>query len=840
MTRLLRTHGCLLSLVLAACAMAADSDQMAKLDDALTAVVGFEHGANSGPLIFVEQFVFEVVTDPTKREAVETRLLRALDKSRTRDARIFLCRQMRTIGTDRAVPHLEKWLTDPEVSHAARYALGSMGTDAAMAAMLRALPKAAAPQQVGIINTLGLKRYDRAVSDTAGLLSSSDPAVVEAAARALGRIGNDAAARALRSARAEASGPMQRCMDRALLVCAERLAADGDNRRAERIYQWFYSPDQPGHIRLAALRGLIITQGPRGAGLLTEALQGTDPDLRRGAISLISIVPGAEATKVFAELLPSLPADIQELMLYALGDRGDSATAPAIAKATESENEQVRVAAIEALGKVGDASSAAVLARAAAAATGAGRLIARASLVRLKGPEVNDALMQLAVSGEPRVRTEAIRALADREATQAVAKLFQAARADDGDVRTEAIRALGRLTDESDLNSLLALAIRPKDSEDRPAIEQAIAAVFARIDDKDRQAGPVLSALDRAPADAKPTLLKLLSRPGTKPALAAVRAGLNDPDANIRDAAVRALSDWPTPEPVADLLDLVRDSQDRTHKVLALRGYVRLAGQSDDPTAMYVRAMDLATRPEDKKLVLAGLGTADSAQALTLVEGYLSNEELRAEAALAVVQIADRLRQTEPTQAKAALRNVIPIIADGPTRDKARAIINEMEQYEGYILVWLVSGPCAEKDKEGPQLFDVAFPAEKNGSSQAEWKPLTAGIGAWDINLESTFGSKDHCAAYVRTTIVSPSDQDVRLELSSDDSIKAWLNGELIHGTNTSRGMAPRQDMVDTKLRKGRNDLKLKVIDNAGGWAFACRVRSRDGSALDGLKIEAK
>ncbi len=34
--------------------------------------------------------------------------------------------------------------------------------------------------------------------------------------------------------------------------------------------------------------------------------------------------------------------------------------------------------------------------------------------------------------------------------------------------------------------------------------------------------------------------------------------------------------------------------------------------------------------------------------------------------------------------------------------------------------------------------------------------------------------------------------------------------------------------------------LELKVIDNEGGWGFACRVRNRDGSALDGLRIEAK
>ena len=52
--------------------------------------------------------------------------------------------------------------------------------------------------------------------------------------------------------------------------------------------------------------------------------------------------------------------------------------------------------------------------------------------------------------------------------------------------------------------------------------------------------------------------------------------------------------------------------------------------------------------------------------------------------------------------------------------------------------------------------------------------------------------------------------------------------------------MSPRQDLVKAKLREGWNELLLKVVDNSGGWSFCCRVRKPDGSALEGLKVEAK
>jgi hypothetical protein len=335
-------------------------------------------------------------------------------------------------------------------------------------------------------------------------------------------------------------------------------------------------------------------------------------------------------------------------------------------------------------------------------------------------------------------------------------------------------------------------------------------------------------------------LVRLLSEPATPKALEAVRAALNDHNDEVKDAAVRALSEWPNAAPADELLMLARTSTNQTHKVLALRGYVRMAGMSSNPTAMYARAMSLAVRLEDKKLVLAGLGSADTKMALELAELYLVEDELRNEAAQAAIQIAKRLRQNDPGRAKAAMKNVVAVIGDSRIRQQAQDVINEMEQHEGYILVWLVPGPYMEKDKEGRAIFDMAFPPEKPDTADIKWKQLTQGIGSWDINLESTFGGKDHCGAYVRTQIWSPLEQDAKLELGSDDSIKVWLNGKLVHSNYANRGMNPRQDLVDVKLRNGWNELMLKVVDNEGGWAFCCRVRKPDGSGLEGLKVEAK
>ncbi|HUS71806.1 MAG TPA: HEAT repeat domain-containing protein [Sedimentisphaerales bacterium] len=820
--------------------VAAESEMMAQLDQTLKDVAKFEYGKDSGPLVRVEQIVVESATDTKLRDAVEQRIIRTLGSVSTNDAKSFLCRQLRTIGTARCVPQLEKLLTDPELSHMARYALGRIDAPEVGVALHRALKKTSGKIKAGIINTLVEVNYGRALGDFMGLIGNSNKDVAIAAIKATGHFPCNSSVSALRKARRWADKDIQFEISAALLTSAEVFLANGDKQRSAAIYEDFYSGNYPGHLRVAGLRGLAISQGAQAAPLLIEAIKGDDSDLRRSAIEFMTMVKGKEATGAFVALLPSLQPEAQVLVLGALGTRGDSAAASAVTAATRSEHESVRLAALEALGSVGNATSVLLLARTAATAGDSEKKVARASLERLSDDDVKAVLVLSINSGDAELRAEIIRTIAARGVTQTAGELLKAARDDNDMVRREAIRALGVLVDVSELDVLVELAMKPKDAKDLPAFEQAIAAVFRRVRSKDLQAAPVLAALASAPTNAKPMLVRLLGKPATPKALEAVRAALKDVSAEVKDAAVRTLSDWPNAGPAQELLTLVRTSTNRTHKVLALRGYVRMAGMSQDPTAMYIRAMELAERPDDKKLVLGGLGSANSAQALTLVEGYLKDKQLQTEAAQAAIQIADRLRQNEPTRAKTALKNVVAVVKDSRIRRKAQDVINEMEQHEGYILVWLAAGPYIEKGKESRAIFDMAFPPEKPEAGDVKWKRLTQGVGSWDINLEATFGSRDHCGAYMRTQIWAPENQDARLELGSDDSIKVWLNGKLVHSNYANRGMSPRQDLVDVKLRNGWNELMLKVVDNEGGWAFCCRVRRPDGTALEGLKVEAK
>ena len=190
--------------------------------------------------------------------------------------------------------------------------------------------------------------------------------------------------------------------------------------------------------------------------------------------------------------------------------------------------------------------------------------------------------------------------------------------------------------------------------------------------------------------------------------------------------------------------------------------------------------------------------------------------------------------------ARKTFERVITEVNHADVQQRAQEVLNEMDRFEGHLLNWLVVGPFVEQGKDGEAVYGMVFDPEKPDAKDVKWVLLDKGMGSWDINLEAMLGSHDHCAAYLRTRVWCPQEQDAALEMGCDDAVKAWLNGKLVYNNWTVNSAAPRQHRAEVHLQQGWNDLLLKAVDFEGGWVVACRVRARNGIAIDGLKVEAK
>jgi len=123
-----------------------------------------------------------------------------------------------------------------------------------------------------------------------------------------------------------------------------------------------------------------------------------------------------------------------------------------------------------------------------------------------------------------------------------------------------------------------------------------------------------------------------------------------------------------------------------------------------------------------------------------------------------------------------------------------------------------------------------------DGTGFEEWRSV--GFFAGLVDLAHEIGG-DHAAAYLKTRLWSMIDQPAVLEIGSDDGVKVWLNGQVVHANNAARGVTPGQDKVPVQFRTGWNDLLLKVTNGAGGWGACVRVADAQGRPLKNVHEQA-
>jgi len=227
------------------------------LDGAFTTLKTYDWGADRKLLNPIDQAIVATQADPAARKVLEKRLVDALAGGLSRSAQDYVCRRLRVIGTAQSVDALAALLPAEETSHIARFALERINDQKATEALRAALPKVGAKLKPGMIGALGARRDAKSVDAIAKYLGDSDVMTARAAAHSLALIGTPAAAKALSEFAKSAPAAMAMHVADARLLCAEQLAADGHKAEAVALYKDLQANDQPAHVKVAAMRGIL-------------------------------------------------------------------------------------------------------------------------------------------------------------------------------------------------------------------------------------------------------------------------------------------------------------------------------------------------------------------------------------------------------------------------------------------------------------------------------------------------------------------------------------------------------------------------------------------------------
>jgi len=820
--------------------------QPPSLDDIIAKILTYEYGQSREPLTQLTDIIRNAYNSPEELKIIEGRLARVLGADATLACKQFICRKLSIIGTEESIPTLAKMLTDQDTSDMARYALERIPAPAVDKALRDALGETTGNVKVGIINSLGQRGDKKAVGQISKLLTDTDKEIALAALSALGRIADRKAAMILRKAKAQVRPELHLPWAHAYLMCADKFLADGQKRRAIQIYRRIYAAEEPLSIRIAALRGIITATPKSGLKTVLDILKGDDTQMQAAVIGLLREIPGTDVTKAVAAEMPNLSPAGQVQLLSALADRGDRAALTVVIDAAKSPEVEVRTAAFTALGLLGDASTIDLLAQTAATAAGPEAEAARSSLYQLADPKTDEKILAAIPQADSKIKVELIRSIGERNALTAVETLLKTAQDDEASVRLESLKVLKVIAAPRHLPTLVKLLMNAQDKTQRTEAERCVAAVARKIENENRRAEAILPVLPSVKdITSRCSLLSVLGKIGDDNALPVLRAALKDKDVNVRDAAIRALADWPDPRLIDDLRKVARNSDNKLHQVLALRGFVRLIGlDSDRPPdqtlKLYRQAMQLAPNVDEKKMVLSGLANIKTFAALQMAAAYLQDKTLQQEAEAAVVRIAERTRAGHPQETRAVLQKVIQISKDDSVRRQAHKLIEKIKEFEDYITTWQVSGPYTKEGLGPEKLFETVFEPETDPEN-VNWQIMPTATDKdkpWLLQLDKAIGGSDR-VAYLRTNVWSPKSQKARLELGSNDGIKVWLNGEVVHANNTTRTITIGEDIAEVTLRQGRNQLMMKITQSGGTWSACARFRTIDGRSLTGLNVLA-
>ncbi len=622
----------------------------ASLDIILKELSTYDGGIDSAAFWRLRHHVHARLDSPAERRQCETKLLEFLATGATPQAKLAASRMLRMIAGDRSVPVLEPMLLAESTADMALYALQAIPGPAADAALLRALSATGGTTRLAIIAVLGARKNAEAVPALAEQLKGSRDSA-SAAAFALAEIGNEAACDALSASLAGTEATIRPVVSTALLKCAERLLAARDAGSAGAIYETLLDdPALAAPIRRAAMSGRISAAGNQAAANLLEQLQKPDPEMLEAAISMIVHVFEPGAIGPVCNLLPRLPERAQVQLVSVLTAYPREMTLPALLQAARGGTEPVRIAALQALESAGDASATAFLAGVAAKTRGAEQSAARSALARIRDRSADEAVLELLVAKPPDdVLSELLLAVAERRIFAAKGDVARLLGSDSSKVRVQALKALRTIGTPSDIPALLDFMLDAGSDIERTEAETTAAALAQKVANPDGRAGAVKTRLAREKDPGMRALLYgVLRRIGDDSALPLLRTALKGSSAAEVDAAVRALSGWPTAAARDDADLLARKSRDETHRLLALQGLIRMIGlqrhrKPEAAVAELKTASRLARRPEERKLILGLLPRFACPDAVDLAKRFLRDRAVQAEARAALDRIRTQL-----------------------------------------------------------------------------------------------------------------------------------------------------------------------------------------------------
>jgi type 1 glutamine amidotransferase/HEAT repeat protein len=808
------------------------------LDEMLATLCKFENGKDTAVLRQLQGVMKKAMSNDVVSTELETKFIGLLsgDATLTAAAKQIICQQLGLIGTEASTEILAKMVSNPATTDMARYAAERISSAKIDKMLITAAGKTSGNVKIGIVNTLGVKQVEGAVSKIGKMIKASDADLSLAAIEALKKIGNEKAMKALASSMRKLKGSLKQASVDAYLYCADQKLASGDISKALKAYKRVNKSTDNVYIRAAAVKGIIAASGNKKDEFILGVFKDDDKavrDIATAALTELSATELKPILKRFDEFNDA--AKIQ--VIAAIAKTKSAEVLAVVTAASDNPNKDVRLQAIEALATAGDGSTVKVLSEKAATARGHEQRLARQSLYGLVSPDADKVILGNFAAANAGVKVELLRAIGERRIDGGGNVLLVAVKDSDSKVRVEALKVASGSLNLDQSNVLAALSKAQMDQERRQAGKTLVAMANKGGNKAAQVAG--LVAFKTSSPDVKSVILISLGEIGDDQGLELLLKSLKSSDDKVQYGAIIGLTQWPNADAAESLLDVAeKTALNNKNKLLALRGAVGLVAKSNSmPSSQVIEmltlAMELAPNTSEKRKVLSTLGSSSSKGAMDMAAKYLDDAALKGEAEIAVVNIASRNVTSYPEDVKIILKKVLSQTKSKYAKEKSETTLKAIDTFAGCVVAWQLAGPYTEGD-----LFDTSYAPETDPAS-VSWRRIqgdTTRNDAYIFDFRRLLGGNDR-AVYVRTYVWADQAKKAELLMGSDDGVIAWVNGKKVHSNDLTRGVRPGSDKVVIDLKQGYNELMLKNVQHSGGWGVCAQIKKVGGGICEGIRI---
>ncbi|GAB6167091.1 hypothetical protein JCM19992_30910 [Thermostilla marina] len=593
-------------------------------------------------------------------------------------AKAVACKKLAVVGDAKAVPVLAELLTDPKLSHYARFGLEPNPSPTADEALRAALDKVDGRLLAGVVNSIGVRKDAGAIDKLKELSTSDDAQVVSATAHALAQIATAESADVLKEMLAATNPTTRAASADGALMAAERLAEKGDTPAALDLLKAVEEADVPEYCLVAATQGLIVYGGDAGLEVLAEQLASTEKHFFRVGLKAARLV-GTDASKVVQAQLDKESGTRALVLLATLAEIDPDAALPIVRSVADNGEKENRLDALRLLAAIGKPEDLPIMLKAAQSDDEDLARVGYESLVTIRGAEIDRAIIAGLQQAEGKTRLMLLKAAGDRYLTQAADAIVPLLSSKDDETRHAAIQAAGTTFEAPQLPKLIALLTSTQNSEERDLIKESLRNAVRRMPSPDACSELLIGTMADASDDAKVEILELLAAVGGEKALQAVAEAANSDNETLKDAGTRLLGEWMSAEAADELLAIAKADPRGKYGIRCLRGYIRIARQLNVPPrerlAMCKAALEVAARDDERILVLDVLQRNPSKATLDLACDIMEDHaSLADQAAATAVAIGETVIRSDAKAVAAAMDRVLGATKNPQTAAKAKAL----------------------------------------------------------------------------------------------------------------------------------------------------------------------